>query len=435
MKIETIKKSHKKEIAIGVSIFIVIAIVLIVKGTFAKYELIKSIKIAEGTINYKVPDFKIMAMYKNDGNSYTEIETMPTSGYVINTEKSYCTLDNINKIYNKMYTDEDGNHVITNLSKSSKCYLYFDDYKKVNTPLGEITVKLATPDFSKTSCTSGCGESTVGIYEAKDDDGWSYYYRGDVENNYLKFAGFWWRIIRINGDGSIRLIYNGTTSTQTSETTLIGYSRFNDTLNRDEYLGFKYTLNERHGLETKSTILEKIESWYKSNLISYVSKLDINAGFCGDRTSGGYGSGVGDSETKYGTAERLIDNKSPNLKCLDKLDLYTLNNAVKGNKSLDYPIGLITADEVALAGGVFYEPNTSFYLYNNEMYFTITPISSYYNNGFYIAFSTVDSNYSLIGNTAGAGGQSKYGVRPVINLRSDVKITGTGIISDPYIVS
>ena len=149
----------KKKIIIV--IIVIIGITLILKPSLAKYELVKSIKIAEGTINYKVPDFKIMAMYKNDGNSYKEIETMPTSGYAINTEKSYCTLDNINKIYNKMYTDEDGNHVIANLSKSSKCYLYFDDYKKVNTPLGEITVKLATPDFSKTSCTSGVLDAKI----------------------------------------------------------------------------------------------------------------------------------------------------------------------------------------------------------------------------------------------------------------------------------
>ena len=158
MKIETIGKNHKKEIIIGVSIFVVIAIVLVVKGTLAKYELVKNIKIAEGTINYKQPDFKMMAMYKNDGNGDIKINTMPESGYTINESKSYCTLDNINKDNKaKLYTDENGQHIISGLSKSSKCYLYFDKElckgTACKTILGNITVKDGTPDFSKVATT------------------------------------------------------------------------------------------------------------------------------------------------------------------------------------------------------------------------------------------------------------------------------------------
>jgi len=286
MNFETLNSGKflsRKWVLVSISVVVLVLFVIGTYASFAKYQTVKSMAIVSGTINYKVPDFKIMAMYKNDGNSYTEIETMPTSGYVINTEKSYCTLDNINKIYNKMYTDEDSNHVIANLSKSSKCYLYFDDYKKVNTPLGEITVKLATPDFSKTSCTSGCGESTVGIYEAKDDDGWSYYYRGDVENNYVRFAGFWWRIIRINGDGSIRLIYDGTSGhangTNTADSIAVASQTFspNGTYNNNMYVGFKYTSGQVHGLGTKSNALAQLETWYQNNLSSYANKIDTDA--------------------------------------------------------------------------------------------------------------------------------------------------------------
>jgi len=280
MEFETLKESHKKEILIGAVVFILITIVLIVRASFAKYQTTKNVTIAEGTVNYKVPDFKIMAMYKNDGAGDIEITTMPASGYAINESKSYCTLDNINKIYNKMYTDEDGNHVIANLSKSSKCYLYFDDYKKVNTPLGEITVKLATPDFSKTSCTSGCGESTVGIYEAKDDDGWSYYYRGDVENNYVRFAGYWWRIIRINGDGSIRMIHYG--STIDKVTYYANNKIYNSLTYSPTYLGFK---NNKPGFG--SNIVESSERNDSYNIMttnyssSYYSK-----GYNYDRETG-----------------------------------------------------------------------------------------------------------------------------------------------------
>ena len=155
MEFETLKKSHKKEILIGAVVFILIVIVLIVRASFAKYQTTKNVTIAEGTVNYKVPDFKIMAMYKNDGAGDVEITTMPEEGYEINKEKSYCTTDNVNKVYNKVFTNEEGKHVITGLSKDSKCYIYFD--KKVTageTILGNSTVNEGTPDFGKTSCTS-----------------------------------------------------------------------------------------------------------------------------------------------------------------------------------------------------------------------------------------------------------------------------------------
>ena len=381
MKIETIRKSHKKQIIISIVAFIVIAIVLIVGKSFAKYNLVKNIKMAEGTINYKVPDFKMMAMYKNDGNGDIEINTMPESGYTINESKSYCTLDNINKDTKaKLYTDENGQHIISGLSKSSKCYLYFDyldkekpvinnvttsvtkteitvsvtasDNKEVteywykidnneyikDTPststykftglaagsthtikvyvkdssgniseevsktvtttsptaseaiLGNVTVNNGAPDFNKTSCTSGCGESTVGVYKANDNDGISYYFRGDVENNYVRFAGYWWRIIRINGDGSIRLIYDGTSAhangTNTTDSIAVekvkwshkdaywNSSTDNAYTKDNMYVGFKYTSGQVHGLGTKSNALEQLETWYQNNLVSYASKIE-----------------------------------------------------------------------------------------------------------------------------------------------------------------
>jgi len=398
MKIETIGKNHKKEIIIGVSIFVVIAIVLVVKGTLAKYELVKNIKIAEGTINYKQPDFKMMAMYKNDGNGDIEINTMPESGYTINESKSYCTLDNINKDTKaKLYTDENGQHIISGLSKSSKCYLYFDyldkekpvinnvttsvtkteitvsvtasDNKEVteywykidnneyikDTPstgthkftglaagsthtikvyvkdssgniseevsktvtttsptaseaiLGNVTVNNGAPDFNKTSCTSGCGESTVGVYKANDNDGISYYFRGDVENNYVRFAGYWWRIIRINGDGSIRIIYDGT-SPRKNGTVESNNSAINAAFNycagncHNYMIGFKYSIyGENHGLNTKSNALTELEKWYNNNLINFVDKIDINAGFCGDRT-------ISTESSSYGGLIRLVNS-------------------------------------------------------------------------------------------------------------------------------
>jgi len=437
MKIKTIRKNHKKQIIVGIVAFIVITIVLMVGQSFAKYNLVKSIKIVEGTINYKQPDFKIIAMYKNDGKGDIEIDTMPESGYTINESKSYCTLDNINKDPKaKLYTDDKGQHVILGLSKSSKCYLYFDDYKKVNTALGEITVKLATPDFRNTSCEKGCEESTVGIYQAKDNDGWSYYYRGDVENNYVRFANKWWRIIRINGDGSIRLIYDGTSGhangTDTTDSIALSNVKFSTSdgkYNNNMYVGLKYTNGQVHGLGTKSNALTQLETWYKNNLSSYASKLDTNSGFCGDRTSSTSKTdinnlgGTGSTESYYGGYIRLNTNKVPDLTCANASDLYTVSSSNKGNKSLAYPIGLISADEVSMAGGRQSLDNNNYYLRNGQYYWTMSPYAYTGNTGgLYAHIYGITSN----GRIHMWSVNSAFDIRPVINLRSDVTFTFTG---------
>jgi len=305
MQFEVIRKSHKKSIIVGVTIFIILAIVLVVRFTFAKYSLVKSIKIAEGTINYKIPDFKIMAMYKQKEesictedscyNEMAENEVMPESGYVINESKSYCEL-NGNKDNNaKIYTDDNGNHVVSKITRGSRCYIYFDKVLTAGeTILGNVTVNSGTPDFSKTaqaecSNTYAC-ETTNGVYKAKDNDGESYYFRGSVENNYVKFAEFYWRIIRINGDGSIRLIYDGTSAhangTSTSDSIAVtevkwshkdaywNSSTDNAYTKDNMYVGFKYTSGQVHGLGTKSNALEQLETWYQNNLVSYASKIE-----------------------------------------------------------------------------------------------------------------------------------------------------------------
>ena len=440
MKIETIRKSHKKKVIIGIVAFIVIAIVFIVGQSFAKYSLVKSIKIAEGTINYKIPDFKIMAMYQQKANQtctndscYEEITSkrMPTSGYVINESKSYCTLDNINKKKNaRLYTNENGEHIISNLAKSSKCYLYFDREPKASEKiLKNITVKSGTPDFNKTAqitCSDATTcETTNGVYKAKDDDGDTYYFRGYVENNYVRFAGYWWRIIRINGDGSIRIIYDGT-SKRKNGTVESNNSAINAAFNycagncHNYMIGFKYSIyGENHGLNTKSNALTELEKWYNNNLINFVDKIDINAGFCGDRT-------ISTESSSYGGLIRLVNStKSPVLTCANKNDLYTLTTSNKGNKSLDYPIGLITADEISMAGGLYNTTNTSFYLYNGLGFWSITP----FNHGTYTNVFTYNNTLTGIYVT-----NTYTYLRPVINLKSNIKITGNGTADNPFVI-
>jgi len=447
MKIETIRKNHKKQIIVGIVAFLIIAIVLIVGKSFAKYNLVKNIKMAEGTINYKVPDFKMMAMYKNDGNGDIEINTMPESGYIINESKSYCTLDNVNKdLKAKLFTNEDGKHVISGLSKSSKCYLYFDKVKTAGeTILANVTVKSGTPDFSKVATTD------EGVFKTKDDDSDTYYFRGAVNNNYIRFAGFWWRIIRINGDGSIRLIYDGTEShangTSTSDNIAVSnvkwshkdayYNTSTDHayVNDNMYAGFKYASGQLHGLETKSNALIELEKWYQNNLASYAAKIDTNAGFCGDRTPSANSmsinnqGGTGTITTYYAGYIRLVnDVKTPVLSCANSSDLYTISNSAKGNKSLTYPIGLITADEVSMAGAVWGTTNQNYYLYNSQNYWSLSPycFDGLYTSEFYV-YSTGHLGVAVVHDTA-------VGLRPVINLRPDVALSGTGTMADPYVV-
>jgi len=448
MQFEEKTKSYKSEIVIGLSIFVILVIGLIIKLTFAKYSLVKNIKVTEEDINYKLLGSKMLAMYKNDGNDDIEIDTMPESGYEINETKSYCTLDNINKDSNaKLYTDENGKHVISGLSKTSKCYLYFDKIrtKKVKTALGTIEVNLDTPDFNITSCVAGtnngsnCGEAYSGIYQANDSDGISYYFRGGVTNNYVKFANLWWRIIRINGDGSIRLIFDGISAnangTNTPDSIALKKQNFNVKQNDNMYVGFKYTSGEVHGLGTKSNALSGLETWYTSALSNYTNKIDTNAGFCGDRTpststdsSNGSG-GTGRTITYYGAYFRLENSKiSPILTCENESDLYTVSSSTKGNKSLTYPIGLISADEVSMAGGRIGTVNYGYYLYNGQHYWTMSP---------YLFRSSAASMYGVSSN-----GQLynwladvTIGLRPVINLKADLTFTGNGTMSEPYIVS
>ncbi len=311
--------------------------------------------------------------------------------------------------------------------------------------LANSTIYEGTPDFSKTAQKNCEGievpcEETNGIYKTQDDDGETYYYRGSVENNYVKFAGLYWRIIRINGDGSIRLIYDGTSAHQNGESTadsiVISNLKFNENNNDNAYVGLKYTIGELRGLSAKSNALSELETWYQNNLSSYTNKIDINAGFCGDRTpyadSEGTisGDGTGTTTTYYAGHIRLITNKSPVLTCTNNSDLYTVSSSNKGNKSLTYSIGMITADEISMSGGVWGVDNQSYYLYNGQSYWSLSPRSLLSNEcGIFNVRTTGFLSGPDVNNDT-------VGVRPVINLKANTLFNtdSDGTITNPYIV-
>ena len=311
-----------------------------------------------------------------------------------------------------------------------------------------------TPNFASTATTN------EGMYATKDDytasTGMkSYYFRGAVDNNWVKFGkdstgkDIYWRIIRINGDGSIRMIYTGTTAptestkvVMTGEGTQIGTSKFYSSSDKAEYVGYMFTEGQQHGNGTSSTIKTAIDNWYKTTTLEtdattkeLVSQDQI---FCNDRSvttseSGTPGEISGSMSTSttyyYGAYVRLNTNKSPKLTCPTASDKFTVNTG-NGNGALDYPVGLITADEVAMAGGVYGSGNSSYYLYTNQHYWSGSP-----------------SNFG--GSTAGAGEfrvsssgylsrnlvSSNAGARPVVSLSSKAKLLGSGTYSNPYTVS
>ena len=379
-----------------------------------------------------------------------------------------------------------------------------------------------TPDFTKVATTD------EGLYMAEDDEGESYYYRGAVKNNYVSFAGFIWRIIRRNGDGSIRLIYSGKSTSDTGDAVTIGTSVFNDKYWDSTYVGYKYnedfSLHESNGTteynwftntqkynfgtgytldqstkkftltgnikeltwndnhdeivnnnlysclntscnvvykvtgykdtttmivqpisyssnsllsaqtnKTDSPIKTTLDNWYKTSLTSYNDKLADEA-FCSDRS---IASGTGyttDSYTFYGAFARLQDNKTPSLKCSQDNDKFKMSNE---SAKLDYPVGLILADEVAFAGGRAYyngeySPNSNYYLYDGMYFWTFSP--SYFEpHHSKVHVWRVMPSGSLM---PWYDVTDSIGVRPVINLKANTLITkGDGSSLNPFVVS
>ena len=449
MKFEVLKRSHlKRNIIIGVVCIAIISAVVL-NFTRAKYQIAQSIPLVNGTINYSLADLNIVAI-TIDGS---EVDQIPDGNYEL-TGESYCTVNGKTDNSVKLSYDSStkGLSVIPMTTKGTKCYLDFKTAttKKVDTILGQIEVNLDTPDFSKTATTD------EGIYETEDDWGDSYYFRGAVTNNYVKFAEYYWRIVRINGDGSIRIIYDGTSPHANGESSIdrqIGTSAYNSSHNDNAYVGYMYgsigasSYAETHANTNPSIIKDVLDSWYEINIADkgYGTKVSTEAGFCNDRkvytgpSWNGHGElGYGTNLTTYDVTSRFMqwDNgnnlwkntQNPTLKCSQlSNDMFTPIKSSKGNKKLSSPIGLITADETAFGGGKGGRDNKNYYLYTGQEYWTMSPSYLGYSAFMFLVTSggQINNNHANVGVT--------YGVRPVINLANDIIIkSGNGTISSPY---
>ena len=454
MKFEVLKRSNlKRNILIGVIAILMIS-VIILNFTRAKYRVTESIPLVNGTINYSSADLNVVAVYIQNGNDYSKSDTVPSNGYIFNEEKSYCTVngEEDSSITVSYEADTQTLNVSPLTTKGTKCYLYFD--RTLNGAI--LTDNPNINDSRSGGITEPLIENTTGtLFSTEDDYATRYVYAGDVDNNWVSFAGYYWRIIRINGDGTIRLIYSGDAESgpvETGEDTQIGISAFNEQHNDNAYLGYMYgtsgssTYDETHANINNSTIKMVLDNWYESNLIVYKQYISTEAGFCNDReiftdTSSwveqdyygilGYGMEptIYDSRFAIGNiTAREVQN--PTLKCSQiNQDLFTTSESNKGNHALTNPIGLINTDELVLAGGFMGSNNTNYYLYTGNTYWTMYP-------GVFSGGHAFIQAVNEGGNMRGEVASSTYGVRPVINLSADITIfSGDGTQSNPYVIS
>ena len=229
---------------------------------------------------------------------------------------------------------------------------------------------------------------------------------------------------------------------QTGEETYIADSFFSSGYDDNAYVGYMYgtpnstTYEETHANVNESVVKKMLENWYHDNLLDYNDDIEERVGFCGDRTpstassSINYLGGTGKTHTYYRGFIDLYVNYTPTLKCANVNDYYTTGNNVNGNKTLIYPIGLITADELVYAGGKLSvgNENTNFYLYTGHDYWTMTPFAFYSFTGYSYDFILTATGF--INN--GYPFSESVGVRPVINLKANTMISGTGTMNDPY---
>lgn len=287
-------------------------------------------------------------------------------------------------------------------------------------------------------------KSDKGLYQGTDDYGTTYYYRGNVKNNNVYFAGFYWQIVRINGDGSIRLMYNGTEKNATSTKQSINNRpyQFNSKYNNPAYVGYMYgnpdgtTFDEVHTNTASSTIKIAVDSWYKTNIEDkgYRGYISTTIGFCGDRSlysnSGGDGVQI-NKNTYFGAYGRYISNTAQFTCPEPNRDLYTVSSSSLGNKSLTYPVGLITYDEMVFAGIDGRHINKLSWIYSMFHTWTMSPSMFDAGNG-----AGGEFNETSVGALSANTITSERNARPVINLKSDTLITGgIGTVNEPYVIA
>ena len=297
------------------------------------------------------------------------------------------------------------------------------DYPAINYKLNVITYDQSINESDK---------SDKGLYKSSDNYGVTYYYRGNVKNNFVKFADMTWQIIRINGDNSIRIMYYNDDSNTTYN------SQFNGRWDSPAFTGYKYgkDITSKENInknENDSTIKSRLDTWYKQKILTNGFNLYVaDNGFCNNRNLANNSQGNGvqtDVDTKYESNYNLWNNIA-SFNCNNENDFFTTNNSNTGNKSLAYPIGLITYDELIYSGLNASILNTLSWTYSENFYWTMSPslFSSYYKTAYNVCY-----NIGRVSDWCWVNWDMMF--KPVISLKSNVEISGgIGTINDPFVV-
>lgn len=344
---------------------------------------------------------KDITLYKNLSNSKTADENVTSSKLLglIAVKPNETVRTNI-----KLWFDE---KKAPNMSKDTIFKAKFeliDTASAIKHTFSETILNNPTTiDSKKAPDFNAASYQEDGLFMVEANGGKNYYYRGVVNNNYVKFAGYTWRIVRINQDNTIRLILDKSASTM----------NYSAKTNAIDYTGLKYIYNN---VMINNDVTNFLESWYKTNITDRgYDKYVVTSAYCND--SSNY---IENYHTYFNGYKRVAaGNNTPTLTC-------PKSNADFGG-TYNQRIGLITADEVIMAGGQYNVNNYNYYLYNGESYFTMTGADYYkYTANLFM----VSNSGSLTTNPT----NSSHGIRPVINLVANLTVSGSGTSNDPYTI-
>ena len=361
-------------------------------------------------------------------NGSASFTVTPNSGYILELESYTCG----GTLSGSTYT-------ISNITGAKSCSITF----KSSTPTlyaKLLADKTTRPDRGSFSSVL-TADNTKTLYTSTENGTTVYYFAGNATDNWVKFGGFYWRIIRTNADGGVRLLYHGT-STAATDAYINSSTAFNSTYNDPMYVGYMYgtsgsPANNRTNTNN-STIKGVIDTWYQNNLnTNYGKYISTTAIYCNDRsvTSGTYSVS---SSFNYAAYTRLNTNKTPTYDCTATEDKFTVDSST-GNGKLTYPIALMTADEVSFAGGVYGTHARTWYYYNSAKgsstgstwWWLLSPNN--WNGGYARVFFVYGSSnpgflyYYRVDYTGG--------VRPAVSLKSCVKTSGgDGSANSPYTI-
>ena len=417
---------------------------------------VKSITCKSGSILTWDNDNWLLEVEKLESEDLCNIDfTTGTGSYTVTAVPSIAgSLDSTSKtttengqvtFYTKLVIDSvsgctneisDGKVIIKNVTSNTTCNINVSYMKLYDKLLADNPTRPGARTSFSSTLTSN---NTKTLYTSTENGTTVYYFAGNATDNWVQFGGYYWRIIRTNSDGGVRLLYHGTSTT--AENAYIGTSSFNTEYNDPMYVGYMYGTSNATAIDrsntNNSTIKGVIDTWYKNNLnTNYGKYISTTAVYCNDRSNPAGGYNTGNTSFYYGAYTRLIANKTPSYDCATAEDKFTADSST-GNGKLKYPIALMTADEVSFAGGLWATNAPTWYYYNSAngsstgstWWWLLSPYR--WNGNHAYVFRVGGSSYP--GYLDGSYVNFAIGARPVISLKSDVLYkTGDGSAESPY---